>query len=41
MTQLTVKRAKELLDILEDTKETLFKDRKTDHPYTQWKHKNP
>ena len=32
MTQLTTKHAKELLDILEDTKETMFKDHKTDHP---------
>ena len=39
MTQLTTKRAKELLDILEDTKETMFKDRKTDYPYTEWEHK--
>ena len=39
MTQLTAKRTKELLDILKDTKEAMFKDRKTDHPYTQWEHK--
>ena len=39
MTQLTAKRTKELLDILEDTKEAMFKDHKTDHPHTQWEHK--
>ena len=39
MTQLTAKRAKELLDVLENTKETMFKDHKTDHPHTQWEHK--
>jgi len=36
---LTAKRAKDLLDVLEDTKEAMFKDRKTDYPYTQWEHK--
>ena len=40
MTQLTTKHTKELLDILENTKETMLKDHKTDHPHTQWKHKH-
>ena len=34
-----VKSAKEMLAVLDETKETLFKDRKCTYPYTEWEHK--
>lgn len=34
-----VKSAKELLQVLDETRETVFKDRKTVYPYTEWEHK--
>ena len=34
-----VKSAKEMLSVLDETKETLFKDRKCTYPYTEWEHK--
>jgi transposase len=37
--KLTVKSTKELLQVLDETKETLFKDRQCIYPYTEWKHK--
>lgn len=37
--KLTVKSTKELLQVLDETKETLFKDRQTVYPYTKWEHK--
>lgn len=37
--KLTVKSTKELLQVLDETKETLFKDRKCSYPYTEWEHK--
>jgi len=37
--KLTVKSAKELLKALDETKESLFKDRKCTYPYTEWEHK--
>jgi len=37
--KLTVKSTKELLQVLDETKETLFKDRKCIYPYTEWEHK--
>jgi transposase len=37
--KLMVKSAKEMLVVLDETKETLFKDRKCAYPYTEWEHK--
>jgi hypothetical protein len=37
--KLMVKSAKELLQVLDETRETIFKDRKTAYPYTEWEHK--
>jgi transposase len=37
--KLTVKSTKELLQVLDETKEALFKDRKCVYPYTEWEHK--
>jgi transposase len=37
--KLTVKSTKELLQVLDETKEALFKDRKCIYPYTEWEHK--
>jgi endonuclease I len=37
--KLMAKSAQELLVVLEETRETLFKDRKTAYPYTEWEHK--
>ena len=37
--KLMVKSAKEMLAVLDETKETLFKDRKCTYPYTEWEHK--
>jgi transposase len=37
--KLTVKSTKELLAVLDETKETLFKDRQWIYPYTEWEHK--
>jgi hypothetical protein len=37
--KLMVKSAQELLQALDETKETLFKDRKCSYPYTEWEHK--
>jgi hypothetical protein len=37
--KLTVKSTKELLQVLDETKETLFKDKKCVYPYTEWEHK--
>jgi hypothetical protein len=37
--KLMVKSAKEMLAVLDETKETIFKDRKCDYPYTEWEHK--
>ena len=37
--KLMVKSAKELLQFLDETRETVFKDRKTVYPYTEWEHK--
>jgi transposase len=37
--KLMVKSAQELLQALDETKETLFKDRKCVYPYTEWEHK--
>jgi hypothetical protein len=37
--KLMVKSAKELLQVLDETRETVFKDRKTIYPYTEWEHK--
>ena len=37
--KLMVKSAKELLQVLDETRETVFKDRKTVYPYTEWEHK--
>ncbi len=34
-----VKSAKELLQVLDETRETFFKDRKCTYPYTEWEHK--
>jgi|GEM_PF-2794132 len=39
MKRLTVKSTKEMLEVLEETRETLFKDHKTDYPYSQWEQK--
>jgi transposase len=37
--KLTVKSTKELLQVLDETKEAIFKDRKCSYPYTEWEHK--
>jgi hypothetical protein len=37
--KLMVKSAKEMLSVLDETKETLFKDGKCTYPYTEWEHK--
>ena len=37
--KLMVKSAKEMLAVLDETRETLFKDRKCTYPYTEWEHK--
>src|SRR3972149_13590 len=37
--KLTVKSTKELLQVLDETKEEFFKDRKCIYPYTEWEHK--
>jgi transposase len=37
--KLMVKSAKEMLAVLDETKEKLFKDRKCTYPYTEWEHK--
>jgi transposase len=37
--KLMVKSAKEMLAVLDETKETFFKDRKCTYPYTEWEHK--
>jgi hypothetical protein len=38
--RLLVKSAKEMLAVLDETKESFFKDRKSAYPYTEWEHKN-
>jgi transposase len=37
--KLTVKSTKELLQVLDETREDLFKDRQCVYPYTEWEHK--
>jgi len=37
--KLTVKSTKELLQVLDETKEAYFKDRQCVYPYTEWEHK--
>ena len=37
--KLMVKSVQELLQVLDETKETFFKDRKCTYPYTEWEHK--
>lgn len=37
--KLMVKSAKELLQVLDETRENVFKDRKCTYPYTEWEHK--
>ena len=37
--KLTVKSTKELLQVLDETKEAFFKDRQCIYPYTEWEHK--
>ena len=37
--KLMVKSAKELLQVLDEARETVFKDRKCTYPYTEWEHK--
>jgi len=37
--KLMVKSAKELLQVLDETRESMFKDRKCTYPYTEWEHK--
>jgi transposase len=37
--KLTVKSTKELLEVLDETREVFFKDKKTNYPYTQWEQK--
>lgn len=37
--RLTVKSTKELLQVLDETKEDLFKDRQCVYPYTEWEHR--
>jgi hypothetical protein len=36
--KLMVKSTKELLQVLDETKEALFKDRQCIYPYTEWEH---
>jgi transposase len=37
--KLMVKSAQELLQVLDETRESIFKDRKCTYPYTEWEHK--
>jgi hypothetical protein len=37
--KLMVKSTKELLQVLDETRENIFKDRKCTYPYTEWEHK--
>ena len=37
--KLSVKSTKELLQVLDETKEAFFKDKKTVYPYTEWEHR--
>jgi len=37
--KLMAKSAKEMLQVLDETKEAFFKDRKCTYPYTEWEHK--
>jgi len=37
--KLMVKSVKELMQVLDETRETIFKDRKCTYPYTEWEHK--
>src|SRR4030066_2425968 len=37
--KLTVRSTKELLQVLDETKEAYFKDRQCIYPYTEWEHK--
>ena len=37
--KLSIKSTKEMLQVLDETKEALFKDKKTVYPYTEWEHK--
>ena len=37
--KLMVKSTKELLEALDETRETFFKDKKCTYPYTEWEHK--
>lgn len=37
--KITAKSAQELLVVLDETREKLFKDRKCTYPYTEWEHK--
>jgi transposase len=37
--KITAKSAQELLQVLDETREQLFKDKKCAYPYTQWEHK--
>ncbi len=37
--KLMAKSTKELLQVLDETKETLVKDKKYRYPYTEWEHK--
>jgi transposase len=37
--KLMVKSTKELLQVLDETRESIFKDRKCTYPYTEWEHK--
>ncbi|MDR1992598.1 MAG: hypothetical protein LBQ98_03740 [Nitrososphaerota archaeon] len=39
MQRLTVKTAKEFIEILDKTHKTTFKDRKCQYPFTEWEHK--
>ena len=36
---ITKKRAKELLEVLDEVRETHFKDREKDYPYSEWEKK--
>jgi len=37
--KLMVKSVKELMQVLNETRETVFKDRKCTYPYTEWENK--
>jgi transposase len=37
--KMTEKRAQEILQVLEETRKQIFKDRKRKYPYTEWEHK--